>query len=51
MKGLFKKHQINESKNKFKTEDFPEGSKILFNDGEEWIVVKPGMRGSSNRLK
>jgi hypothetical protein len=52
MKGLFKNNeQINESKNKFKTEDFPEGSKILFNDGEEWIVVKPGMRGSSNRLK
>lgn len=38
-------------KNNFKTTDFPEGSKILFNDGEEWIVVKPGLRGSSNRLR
>lgn len=37
-----------ESKHKYNVEDFPEGSKILFNDGEEWIVVKPGMRGSGS---
>jgi hypothetical protein len=45
-KALFK--NINESKNKFKITDFPEGSKILFNDSEEWIVVKKGMRGSGS---
>lgn len=47
--GLFK--DINESKNKFKIEDFVEGSKVLFNDGEEWIVVKKGMRGSGSWKK
>jgi hypothetical protein len=36
-------------KNNYKITDFPEGSRVLFNDGEEWLVVKPGMRGSSNR--
>jgi hypothetical protein len=36
-------------KNNYKVTDFPEGSRVLFNDGEEWLVVKPGMRGSSNR--
>ena len=45
-KSLFK--NISESKNKFKITDFPEGSKILFNDSEEWIVVKKGMRGSGS---
>jgi RNA polymerase-interacting CarD/CdnL/TRCF family regulator len=40
---------VKESKNNFKITDFPEGSKIMFNDGEEWLVVKPGLRGSNNR--
>lgn len=40
--------KVNEAKNKYKITDFPEGSKILFNDGEEWIVVKKGMRGSGS---
>jgi hypothetical protein len=38
-------------KNNYKITDFPEGSKILFNDGEEWIVVKKGMRGSGGLRK
>jgi hypothetical protein len=42
---------FNESKNKFKITDFPEGLKILFKDGEEWIVVKKGMRGSGSWRK
>jgi hypothetical protein len=40
---------VDEAKNNFQVTDFPEGSKIMFNDGEEWIVVKPGLRGSNNR--
>jgi hypothetical protein len=38
-------------KNNYKITDFPEGTKILFNDGEEWIVVKKGMRGSGSFRK
>jgi hypothetical protein len=38
-------------KNNFKITDFPEDSKILFNDGEEWIVVKKGMRGTGSHRK
>jgi len=38
-------------KNNYKITDFPEDSKILFNDGEEWIVVKKGMRGSGSWRK
>jgi hypothetical protein len=48
-KALFK--NINEAKNKFKITDFPEGSKILFIDGEEWQVVSKGMRGSGSWRK
>jgi hypothetical protein len=46
---LKSQNYLNEAKNNFKITDFPEGSKILFNDEEEWIVVKPGMRGSGSR--
>jgi hypothetical protein len=38
-------------KNNYKITDFPEGLKILFTDGEEWIVVKKGMRGSGSWRK
>jgi hypothetical protein len=38
-------------KNNYKITDFPEDSKILFNDGEEWIVVKKGMRGTGSYRK
>jgi hypothetical protein len=38
-------------KNNYKITDFPEDSKILFNDGEEWIVVKKGIRGSGSWRK
>jgi hypothetical protein len=38
-------------KNNYKITDFPEDSKILFNDGEEWIVVKKGMRGTGSHRK
>lgn len=43
-KGLFK--DINENKyNNTKLTDYPIGAKVLFDDGEEWMVVKPGVRG------
>jgi hypothetical protein len=32
----------------YKPEDFPVDSIVHFKDGEEWIVVKSGMRGSGN---
>lgn len=35
----------------YKQEDFPAGSIVHFKDGEEWIVVEPGLRGSNNRRK
>ena len=42
--GLFK--DINENKyNNTKLTDYPIGAKVLFDDGEEWMVVKPGVRG------
>lgn len=51
VKQLTSAMRIREARNEFQVTDFPEGTKILFKDGEEWIVVKPGMRGSSNRRK
>lgn len=41
---------LNES-SKYKPEDFPVGTTIEFNDGEEFIVVKSGMRHPSDRKK
>lgn len=42
--GLFK--DINENKyNNTKLTDYPIGAKVLFDDGEEWMVVKPGVKG------
>ena len=41
---------LNEA-SKYKPEDFPEGTTIEFNDGEEFIVVKSGMRNPSDRKK
>jgi hypothetical protein len=37
--------------NKYKAEDFAEGDTIEFKDGEEFIVVKSGMRNPSDRKK
>jgi hypothetical protein len=49
MKNLLTYDQyINESAN-YRPTDFPTGSIIHFKDGEEWIVVEPGLRGSGNR--
>jgi hypothetical protein len=42
---------VREARNAFQVTDFPAGSKILFNDGEEWIVVEKGMRGSGTQRK
>lgn len=36
---------------KYTIEDFPVGSIIQFKNGEEWKVVKAGMRGSNDRVK
>jgi len=33
----------------YKPADFPAGSIVHFKDGEEWIVVEPGMRASNAR--
>jgi hypothetical protein len=42
---------LNESNKTYKVEDFPEGTIVGFNDGEEFIVVKSGMRHPSDRKK
>lgn len=51
VKQLTSAMRTHEARNEFQVTDFPEGTKILFKDGEEWIVVKPGMRGSGTRRK
>jgi hypothetical protein len=42
---------LNEGNSNWKIEDFPMGAIIEFKDGEDWIVVKPGMRHPSDRRK
>ena len=42
---------VNEAANQFKVEDFAVGSHVHFKDGEEWLVVEPGMRRPDSRRK
>lgn len=46
-----KQLKLTESKSSYNIDDFTEGAIITFDDGEEWKVVKPGMRGSRERVK
>jgi hypothetical protein len=40
---------LNESKTNYSIEDFPVGAIIVYENGEEWKVVEPGMRRSDSR--
>ena len=51
MKNLQTFEQFLNEASKYKPEDFAEGDTIEFNDGEEFIVVKSGMRNPSDRKK
>jgi hypothetical protein len=51
MKNLQTFEQFINETSKYKPEDFTEGDTVEFNDGEEFIVVKSGMRHPSDRKK
>ena len=40
---------VSETRKTYTVEDFPVGSIIVYKNGEEWLVVKPGMRRPSDR--
>ncbi len=41
--------QVNEAKKTYTVDGFPVGSIIVYKNGEEWLVVKPGMRRPADR--
>ena len=45
------KRLLEDFHNKYEISNFTLGSLVHFKDGEVWIVVKSGMRGSDSRLQ
>lgn len=48
-KDISHNYNLDEASKIFSVDDFKKGDVILFKNGEEWLVVDPGMRRSVDR--